>query len=135
MAVELRNVPGRPETQGSSQLSIASGERLIHMAGQVGTDEHGEVVAGGLSAQTERALLNVGRVLDEAGASESDLVKLTIYVVDWEPSMFDELGAGILAARAARPSPDVPITLLGVESLFTPEMRVEIEGVAVSRAE
>ena len=133
MPVELRNVPGRPEPQGFTHLSIATGERLIHMAGQVGTDDTGKVVAGGLAAQTERALLNVGQVLEEAGAGETDLVKVTVYVVDWDQAMFPELGQGILAARQARPAPPVPVTVIGVKSLFEPEMLVEIEGVAVAR--
>ena len=132
MAVELRNVPGEPAPQGFSHVSIAGGGRLIHMAGRVGTDEQGQVVEGGLAAQTERALLNVGRSLEAAGASEQDLVKLTVYVVGWDPSMFEALGTGLLAARAARPSPEVPVTVIGVQALFAPDMLVEIEGVAVA---
>jgi enamine deaminase RidA (YjgF/YER057c/UK114 family) len=108
------------------------GDRIIHIAGQVGQDEHGDIVPGGLAAQTERALLNLGRALDAAGASESDLVKVTVYVVGWEPSMFDDLAAGLGAAQAARPGPEVPVTLIGVHSLFQPDMLVEIEGVAVA---
>lgn len=131
MTVELRNVDGRPEPPHYSQISIATGDRLIHIAGQVGTDEHGRVVSGGLAAQAERALLNVGLALDAAGASEGDLVKLTVYVAGWDQSKFAELGAGLLAAREARPFPSVPVTLLGVQSLFEPDMLVEIDGVAV----
>ena len=134
MPVELRNLTGSPAPQGFSHLSIATGDRLIHMAGQVGTDENGEVVSGGLSAQAEQAMANVGRVLDEAGASESDLVKLTVYVRGWNMTMYEEFGAGMMASRESRPWPDVPVTLIGVESLFTPEMMVEIEGVAVVAA-
>lgn len=130
MPVELRNISGLPTPEGYSHISIASGQRLIHMAGQVGRDENGAIV-GGLAAQTERALLNIGLALDEAGAGESDLVKLTIYIVDWEPVLFNELGAGILAAQESRPLPDVPMTLIGVKSLFQPEMLIEIEGMAV----
>ena len=132
MPVELRNVAGVPAPQGFSHCSIARGERIVHVAGQVGTDDDARVVEGGLAAQTERAMLNVGRVLETAGVSERDLVRLTIYVVGWEPSMFPAFGQGLLAARAARPSPDVPITLIGVASLFAPEHLVEIEAVAVA---
>lgn len=68
----------------------------------------------------ERALLNVALVLEAAGASFDDLVKMTAYVVDWDPSMYDELVRGGTAARAKRPYPDVALTLIGVASLFTP---------------
>ena len=33
---------------------------------------------------------------------------------------------------ATSPAPDVPITLIGVASLFTPEHLIEIEAVAVA---
>jgi enamine deaminase RidA (YjgF/YER057c/UK114 family) len=131
MTIEYLNTPGVPEPQGFTHVAIATGERTIHVAGQVGQDENGDIVPGGLAAQAERALLNLGRALDAAGASESDLVKITIYVVGWEPSMFEELVAGLGAAQAQRPGPEVPVTLIGVQSLFRPDMLVEIEGVAI----
>jgi enamine deaminase RidA (YjgF/YER057c/UK114 family) len=131
MTVELRNVPGDPEPQGFTHLSIARGSRMIHIAGRTGTDANGEL-AEGLAAQAEQAVLNLGRALEAADATEADLVKVTIYVVDWEPSMFEQLGAGLLAAGSKRPSPPVPVTLIGVQSLFEPGMLVEIEGVAVA---
>jgi enamine deaminase RidA (YjgF/YER057c/UK114 family) len=132
MSIEYLNTPGVPEPQGFTHISIARGERIVHVAGQVGQDENGDIVPGGLAAQAERALLNLGRALEAAGAGESDLVKVTIYVVGWEPSMFEQLAAGLGAAQAARPGPEVPVTLIGVQSLFQPDMLVEIEGVAVS---
>jgi enamine deaminase RidA (YjgF/YER057c/UK114 family) len=131
MSVEYLNTPGVPEPQGFTHISIARGDRIIHVAGQVGQDENGDIVPGGLAAQAERALLNLGRALEAAGMSESDLVKVTMYVVGWEPSMFEELVSGLGAAQAARPGPQVPVTLIGVQSLFQPDMLVEIEGVAI----
>lgn len=126
---EFLNVPGRPKSPYYMQVAIARGERQVQMAGQVGTDADGKVVEGGLAAQAERALLNVGLVLD---AAEAELIKLTIYVVDYAPEKFPELGAGLMAARAQREFPQVPVTLLGVQALFEPEQLVEIEGVAVA---
>jgi enamine deaminase RidA (YjgF/YER057c/UK114 family) len=132
MSVEYLNTPGLPEPQGFTHISVASGDRVIHIAGQVGQDENGDIVPGGLAAQTERAMLNLSRALEAAGASESDLVKVTVYVVGWKPSMFEELATGVGAAGAARPGPEVPVTLIGVHSLFQPNMLVEIEGVAIN---
>jgi enamine deaminase RidA (YjgF/YER057c/UK114 family) len=131
MSVEYLNTPGVPEPQGFTHVSVARGDRVIHIAGQVGQDENGDVVEGGLAAQAERALLNLGRALEAAGASENDLVKITIYVVGWEPSMLEELVSGLGAAQAQRPGPEVPVTLIGVHSLFQPDMLIEIEGVAI----
>jgi|Tabmets5t2r1_1033131.scaffolds.fasta_scaffold08831_1 enamine deaminase RidA (YjgF/YER057c/UK114 family) len=131
MSVEYLNTPGVPEPQGFTHISIARGERIVHVAGQVGQDENGDMVPGGLAGQAERALLNLGSALEAAGVIESDLVKVTVYVVDWDPSKFEELVSGLGAAQAQRPGPAVPVTLVGVQSLFRPDMLVEIEGVAI----
>jgi enamine deaminase RidA (YjgF/YER057c/UK114 family) len=40
---------------------------VIHIAGQVGADQTGAVVAGGLAVQMERAALNVELALEAAG--------------------------------------------------------------------
>jgi enamine deaminase RidA (YjgF/YER057c/UK114 family) len=51
MTIEYLNTPGVPEPQGFTHVSVARGERLIHIAGQVGQDENGDIVPGGLAAQ------------------------------------------------------------------------------------
>ena len=131
MTARLHNIPGRPAPQFFHHVSVATGDRIVHVSGQVGSDDTGEIVEGGLAAQAERALLNVGLALDAAGAADEDLAKLTIYVVDWEPSKFEELGKGLLAANGARSFPPVPVTMIGVSALFQPDMLIEIEAVAV----
>jgi len=131
MTVTLHNIAGREPPPFASHATAARGDLIVHISGQVGTDEAGTVVVGGLAAQTERALLNVALALEAAGASLDDVARVTFYVVDWDPSMLDELARGGSAARAQRPYPDVAVTLIGVKSLFTPEMRIEIEAVAV----
>ncbi len=49
-------------------------------------DETGAIVPGGLAAQMERALLNVALAVESAGATVDDLAKVTMNVVDWDPS-------------------------------------------------
>ena len=133
MTVTLHNIDSLPAPPpGSSHLTRASGDRIVHISGQVGQDENGAIVPGGLAAQFERAILNVGLALDAAEASEEDLAKMTFYVVDWDPSMLEELGRGASAAREHRQFPDVAVTLIGVKSLFSPEMLIEVEAVAVT---
>jgi enamine deaminase RidA (YjgF/YER057c/UK114 family) len=133
MPVTHHNIAGfPPPPPGSSHASAATGGRIVHISGQPGTDEQGNVVAGGLAAQTERAVRNVALALDAAGARPEDVVKTTFYVVDWEPSKLEELARGAMAARRDLPFPDAAVTLIGVQRLFTPEMLVEVETVAVA---
>ena len=130
MTVTAHNIPGFDPPPMSSHATAARGNVIVHVSGQVGTDDTG-AVAEGLAAQSERAILNVATALEAAGASVGDVAKSTFYVVDWEPSMMEELARGGAAARAKIPFPDSAITLIGVKSLFTPEMLIEIEAVAV----
>ena len=67
-----------------------------------------------------------------AGGTFDDVVKLTLYFVDWEPEKMAEVGDG-LARAAARIGRDLrkPVTLLGVASLAAPDLLVEVDAVAV----
>jgi 2-iminobutanoate/2-iminopropanoate deaminase len=68
---------GGPYSQGID----ANG--FIFCAGQVGLDPAtGRLVPGGIEAQTERALQNLGAVLDAAGVGFVDVVKTTCFLAD-----------------------------------------------------
>lgn len=131
MTIELRNSSKLPTPAGYSHASIAPAGRIVHLAGQIGTDAEGNH-ADGLAGQTEQALLNlVDALTGVADATVDDLAKLTMYVVGWKESMGRELFAGIGNAAKINPMPLVPITLVGIQSLFLDESLIEIEGVAV----
>ena len=55
---------------------------LVYTAGQVGFDERGEVVAGGIEKQTRRALENLSACLRAGGAELSDVLKVNAYLAD-----------------------------------------------------
>lgn len=132
MAVELRNSDRLPAPVGYSHASIGpAGGRVVHLAGQIGTDADGNHPEG-LAAQVEQALANVAAAV--TGTSEAtldDLAKLTVYVVGWSESMQAALFEGMGAAAATTPMPLVPVTLVGVQSLFLDESLVEIEATVV----
>ena len=131
MTIELRNSDKLPPPAGFSHASIAPAGRIVHLAGQIGTDADGNH-PDGLTAQTEQAFLNLVDALTGASdADVADLVKITAYVVGWRESMQPELFAGIGRAAAVNPLPLVPITLVGVQSLFLDESLIEVEAVAV----
>jgi enamine deaminase RidA (YjgF/YER057c/UK114 family) len=129
MSIELLNVPGRQTTPFYHHVSVATSERIVHIAGQVGSDDNLQLVEGGLAAQAEQALRNVVSALEAAGATPADLVKMTMYVTDWTPDQLEELGRGLAAVEGV---PRVPASLIGVSVLFEPGYRIEIEAVAVT---
>jgi enamine deaminase RidA (YjgF/YER057c/UK114 family) len=116
---------------GYSHVVVATGRRMIYTAGHVPIDEHGNVVgAGDLAAQATQAMRNVGLALAAAGASYADIVKITTYVVNYQPEHRAIVGKA-RAAFFANGSPPAS-TLVGVAALAVPEWLVEIEAVAIA---
>ncbi len=131
MTIELRNAPDLPAPAGFSHISIGPAGRVVHLSGQIGTDNSG-TLAEGLAAQTTQALDNLIVALLAADATPADLAKITIYIVGWTEAKQPELFTGLAGASTRLPL--VPITLIGVQSLFLDAALVEIEGVAVLEA-
>ncbi|WP_229068303.1 RidA family protein [Actinoplanes sp. DH11] len=133
MSIELRNPDGLPKPDVYRQMSIATGSRLVFLAGQVARDSEGNPVGpGDLAAQVEQAYLNIGTALADAGGSFDDVAKLTVYIVDWSPEKMPLLGEGVnRAAAKLGVDPVKPITLLGVAALGEPDLLVEVEATAV----
>jgi enamine deaminase RidA (YjgF/YER057c/UK114 family) len=128
MAVTLVNPSGLPEIPIYRQVSVATGSKLIHVAGQVAWDAG----AKDLAAQVEQCYLNVGTALAGVGATFADVVKLTMHVVDWRPELMEQVLDGI--ARAAEQlgvTPAAPASLFGIAALDVPEHLVELEATAV----
>ncbi len=65
-----------------SQAIVAGG--LVFCSGTTGIDPATGDIPEGIEAQTEQALGNLAAVLDEAGASMSDLLKTTIFYANVE---------------------------------------------------
>ncbi|PWU52029.1 enamine deaminase RidA [Micromonospora sp. S4605] len=133
MAITLVNPDGLPKPEVYRQMSIATGSKLVFLAGQVARDADGRRVGeGDLAAQVEQCYLNIGTALAEIGGSFDDVAKLTIYVVDWTPDKMPLLGEGVARAAAKLGvDPVKPITLLGIAALGEPDLLVEVEATAV----
>ncbi|MFF4033839.1 RidA family protein [Streptomyces sviceus] len=133
MSITLLNPDGLPQIDVYRQVAVASGSRLVFVAGQVAWDAEGRTVgAGDLAAQVEQSYLNVGTALAAAGGSFDDVAKLNFHVVDWTPDKMPQLLEGISRAAAKLGvTPVPPATLLGVAALDIPDHLVEIEAIAV----
>jgi 2-iminobutanoate/2-iminopropanoate deaminase len=68
---------GAPYSQG-----VVHGD-LVFVSGQLGVDPAtGDVVEGGIEAQTEQTMKNLGAVLESAGTSLANVLKASIFLVD-----------------------------------------------------
>jgi len=55
---------------------------FVFVSGQVAMGENGEIVPGGIEAQTRRTLKNVESALALAGCTRNDVVKATVWLDD-----------------------------------------------------
>ncbi len=133
MSVKLINPEALPKVDSHRQVAIATGSKLVFMAGQVAWDANGALVGhGDLAAQVQQCYLNVAAAVAEAGGSFDDIAKLTIYITDWSLDKIPLLEEGSNRAFATLGvKPLAPGTLIGVAALFTPDHLVEIEAIAV----
>ena len=70
-----------PAAVGPYSQAVASG-RLIFCSGQVALTTEGDLVSGTIAEETRQALTNLSHVLEAAGASFADVVKVTAYLTD-----------------------------------------------------
>jgi enamine deaminase RidA (YjgF/YER057c/UK114 family) len=63
---------------------VATGSRLVFVAGQEPEDAEGRLVGpGDLAVQARQVFANLGRALTAAGAAPDEVARITIYVVDY----------------------------------------------------
>jgi enamine deaminase RidA (YjgF/YER057c/UK114 family) len=129
MSLELINPRELPTPASYTQVIVASGSRLVFVAGQVADDAQGNIVGpGDLAAQARQAFANVGRALAAAGAAPEQVTRITIYVVHHRP----EYLAAISDARIAVFGDHRPTdTLIGVWGLAEPGYLIEVDAIAV----
>lgn len=82
MTKEIIATGKAPRAIGPYSQAIRAGG-FVFCSGQIPLDPAtGELVGGGIEAQTERVMDNISAVLAAAGLTFGDVVKSTIYLVD-----------------------------------------------------
>src|SRR5262245_3026902 len=110
----------RPRNPYSSV--VRSGD-FVFTAGQVGFDESGTPVAGGVAEQTAQALANVEACLAAAGCTLDDVLKVNVFLVDLAD--FEEFNE-VYRSAFSEPFPARTTVQAGLPD----PLRVEIEAVA-----
>jgi len=73
---------GAPEALGPYSQGVQVG-RTLYLSGQIGLDpETGDLVEGGVEAETQRAMNNLQAVLEAAGFSMADVVEAQVFLAD-----------------------------------------------------
>lgn len=118
-----------PEPLSHYTDAVRAGDTL-YISGMLAFGADGELIGVGDSvAQTDQILHNIGLVLEHAGITFAEVVKVVVYLVDINDRV------AINSVRRRRFGPSLPAsTLVEVAALAHPEARVEIDVVAYAAA-
>jgi enamine deaminase RidA (YjgF/YER057c/UK114 family) len=134
MTVQLLTPEGMFQPVPYHHVSIGTGSRQVHVAGQIARDaEANHIAPGDLTGQVAQALRNTARGLAGAGATFADVVRLRFFVTHWSPEKMGDFMAGLesVSDELGIPRPLPPVSLIGVDYLFEPDVLVEVEAFAV----
>lgn len=126
MAKEIIKPATMYEAKGYSHAVRTGG--MLFVSGQVALDENKNIVGrGDVSAQAEQAFANLKRVVEAAGGSLADVVKLTMYATDiafYRPQITEVRDRYFPVEPPAN-------TFVVVSSFSNPSLLFEVEAIAV----
>ncbi|MFI5857686.1 RidA family protein [Streptomyces parvulus] len=130
MTAERVNPPALSPPTGFSHAVVATGTRVVFLAGQTALDSDGKVTGDTLPAQFERALNNLLTALRATGGTPADLARVTVYATDVADYRAHAAELGRLWHRLA--GRDYPaMAVVGVVRLWDEQALVELDGFAV----
>lgn len=107
--------------------SLAVVDNALYTSGQIGLTAEGELVEGGVEAETHQVMDNLAKVLGAAGVGFSDVVKTTIYLTNISHfATVNEVYAGYFA------DDEYPARETVVAAALPLGAQVEISMIAVS---
>ena len=114
------------QARAYSQAVITEGGKTIWLAGQVGADSSGKSLTGDFDGQVREVFSRLGKTLEEAGGTLSDMVTMTVFITDARyGDRFTQLRKEIFGDNFPASA------LITVAGLARPEMLVEVQGIAV----
>jgi len=132
MTIEYINPPALAKPSGFAHATRF--RDIVHLAGQTALDAEGGIVEGGILAQFRQALSNVLVALEAAGGGPSDLLSVTIYLLDIPEYQANGKEIGRIWRELA--GTEYPAMAgIGVVALWQPDALVEIQAVAAVTTE
>lgn len=130
MSTERVNPPGLSPATGFSHAVVATGTRVVFLAGQTALDADGKVTGDTLPDQFRQALTNLLTALRAAGGTPADLARVTVYATDVAAYRTHAAELGRLWRESA--GRDYPaMAVVEVVRLWDERAMVELDGFAV----
>ncbi|XKK61315.1 RidA family protein [Streptomyces sp. ARC32] len=127
MSIERLDPPDLHAAPGFiSQVVTVADHRLVHLSGQVAADESGAPTGGDHVSQAVIIARNIDIALGAVGATRDDIVKETIYAVDYTPDILIPVVTALRDGTSTAPAS----TLVPVPALFAPGHLLEVEVTA-----
>jgi enamine deaminase RidA (YjgF/YER057c/UK114 family) len=119
--------------RGFSQVVVTpAAAKLVTVSGTVAFSPDGAVAGeGNLEVQLAAALDNVAKSLAAAGARQSDIVQVRVYVVNLKPEDRTVIVRGLDAFYGD--APRGTSTVIGIQGLMRSDLLVEVEAVGLVR--
>ena len=130
---KIINPSSLPAPRGFNHGILVEGGRLLFLAGQDASDARGSIVApGNLVGQFEQVLLNLRAVVEEAGGTMQDIVKLNVFVNDRDEYVSNLKPLGQVF-RTYFGDHYPAMALFEISAFFRDGNMIELEGIAVIR--
>jgi len=130
VTLQLINPEDLPTPATYTHVVVATGTRMVFIAGQEPEDVYGNLVGpGDLAAQARQVYANLGRALTAAGARPEQVTKITIYVVHHRPEHLPVIERARQHLFGDHKPAD---TVVGVETLAGPGYLIEVDAIAVT---
>jgi enamine deaminase RidA (YjgF/YER057c/UK114 family) len=131
METKIINPASLPAPRGFNHGILVAGGKLLFLAGQDAGDSEGNIVApGDLVAQFEQVLRNFKAVVEEAGGTMQNIMKLNVFVRDRDDYVANLKPLGKVF-RAYFGDHYPAMALFEVSAFFRDGNLVELEGMAV----
>jgi enamine deaminase RidA (YjgF/YER057c/UK114 family) len=128
------NPPGSPTPKSYHHVVVTEGGRIIFLSGQVAFNNERKIVGeNDVVDQTRQTMRNLKAAVEAGGGQISDIVQITTHVVNYDPSQLNDITGTI--AEFFRPECLPTNTLVGVTSLSTDGLLIEIGGMAITEVD
>ena len=118
-----KEVIGGDNTEGLPFSEAIRLGNLVFVSGNIGFDEAGKIVSGGIGPETRQTFANIEKVLKQAGCTLDDVVKVNVVLAD--PADFD--GYNAVYRTLFTHEPPARVTTAGT---LTIDARLEVDVIA-----